>query len=98
MTARAKRKSALIVLYVADLTPKSVRALANLKKIVAEDFPGKYEIEVVDLLQHPARAAKDEILAVPTAVRRRPGPVRKLIGDLSERARVVAVLQLAGEE
>jgi circadian clock protein KaiB len=76
-------------LYVAGQTPKSVAALNNLKKFCEEHLAGKYRIEVVDLVQNPQLARSDQILAIPTLVRRLPSPMRKIIGDLSNRERVL---------
>lgn len=76
-------------LYVAGQTPKSVAALNNLKKFCEEHLPGKYRIEVVDLVQNPHLARSDQILAIPTLVRRLPSPMRKIIGDLSNKERVL---------
>ena len=70
-------------LYVAGQTPKSINAFANLKRACDENLPGKYTIEVIDLTKNPHLARGDQILAVPTLVRRLPKPIRKLIGDLS---------------
>lgn len=81
-------------LYVAGQTPKSVAALANLKKFCEEHLQGKYRIEVVDLLQNPQLAKNDQILAIPTLVRRLPEPIRKIIGDLSSSERVLVGLDL----
>ena len=69
-------------LYVAGQSPKSLRALANLKRLCDEHLDSEYELEVVDLLEHPRLAAGDEIVAIPTLVRRLPKPMRKIIGDL----------------
>jgi circadian clock protein KaiB len=79
-------------LYVAGQTPRSVAALANLKKICEENLAGKYEIEVVDLMKNPALARHDQILAIPTLVRQLPPPARKIIGDLSQTERVLVGL------
>src|SRR5690348_16535419 len=79
-------------LYVAGQTPKSVTALANLKRVCEEHLPGRYAIEVVDLLQQPARDRTDQIVAIPTLVRRLPEPVRKIIGTLSDTERVLVGL------
>ena len=76
-------------LYVAGQTPKSVSALANLKKFCEENLAGKYKIEVIDLVQNPKLARTDQILAIPTLVRRLPAPMRKIIGDLSDREKVL---------
>jgi circadian clock protein KaiB len=81
-------------LYVAGQTPKSVAALANLKKFCEEHLQGKYRIEVVDLVKNPQLARNDQILAIPTLVRRLPSPIRKIIGDLSNSERVLVGLDL----
>jgi circadian clock protein KaiB len=81
-------------LYVAGQTPKSVTALSNLKKLCEEHLAGKYRIEVVDLLQNPKLARGDQILAIPTLVRRLPSPIRKIIGDLSNSERVLVGLDV----
>jgi circadian clock protein KaiB len=81
-------------LYVAGQSPKSLKALANLKRLCAEHLGTRYEIEVVDLVEHPRLAAGDEIIAIPTLVRRLPEPIRKIIGDLSDSERVLVGLQL----
>ena len=84
----------LLRLYVAGQTPRSVTAFANLKRICEEHLPGKYRIEVIDLIQNPQLAAGDQILAVPTLVRRLPEPVRRIIGDLSHTERVLVGLDV----
>lgn len=81
-------------LYVAGVTPKSVEAFANLKKICEEHLAGKYHIEVIDLLENPRLARGDQILAIPTLVRRLPPPLKKIIGDLSNTERVLVGLDL----
>lgn len=81
-------------LYVAGQTPKSITALANLKKICEEHLVGRYQIEVIDLLVHPQLAAGDQILAVPTLVRRLPEPLKRIIGNLSDMERVLVGLDL----
>ena len=81
-------------LYVAGHTPRSVRALANLRKLCEEHLAGKYSIEVIDLLKAPQLAKGDQIIAVPTLVRKLPEPVRKIIGDLSNSERVLVGLDL----
>jgi circadian clock protein KaiB len=84
-------------LYVAGQTPKSVMALANLKKICEEHLAGRYRIEVIDLLEYPQLAAGDQILAVPTLVRRLPEPLKRIIGNLSNMERVLVGLDLRPE-
>ena len=81
-------------LYVAGQTPKSISALTNLKQICDEYLKGRYEIEIVDLLANPQLARGDQILAVPTLVRRLPEPIKKIIGDLSNTERVLVGLDL----
>jgi len=81
-------------LYIAGQTQKSVTALANLKRLCEEHLKGKYRIEVVDLLQNPQLARGDQILAVPTLVRKLPSPIKKIIGDLSNEARVLVGLDI----
>jgi circadian clock protein KaiB len=84
-------------LYVAGQTAKSITALANLKTICEEHLAGRYRIEVIDLLQQPQLAAGDQILAVPTLVRRLPEPLKKIIGNLSDKERVLVGLDLRPE-
>ena len=81
-------------LYVAGQTPKSLLAFANLKQICEEHLQGRYEIEIIDLLENPQLARGDQILAVPTLVRRLPEPIKKIIGDLSNTERVLVGLDL----
>lgn len=81
-------------LYVAGQTPKSVTALKNLKLYCEEHLKGRYDIEVIDLLQNPQLAEGDQILALPTLVRKMPEPIRKIIGDLSDAERVLVGLDL----
>ena len=81
-------------LYVAGQTPKSIRAFANLKRICEEYLAGKYRIEVVDLMENPQLAQRDQILAVPTLVRKLPPPIKKIIGDLSNTERVLVGLDV----
>jgi circadian clock protein KaiB len=81
-------------LYVAGPSPKSLVAFANLKKLCEAHLAGRYKIEVVDLLQHPQLAAGDQIVAIPTLVRKLPEPLRKIVGDLSNTERTLVGLQL----
>ncbi len=81
-------------LYVAGQTPRAIAALENLKRICEEHMAGQYTIEVVDLLKNPQLARGDQILAIPTLVRKLPEPVRKIIGDLSNTERVLVGLDL----
>ena len=81
-------------LYVAGMTPRAVAAFANLKKLCETHLADRYEIEIIDLLQQPQLAAGDQIIAVPTLVRRLPPPMKKIIGDLSNEERVLVGLDL----
>ncbi len=81
-------------LYVAGQTPKSLTAIANLKKICEEHLKGQYLIEVVDLQKNPQLAAGDQILAIPTLVRKLPEPIKKIIGDLSSEEKVLIGLDV----
>jgi circadian clock protein KaiB len=92
--ARAKHDKWLLRLYVAGTTGKGVTALKNLKTICEEQLESKYHIEVIDLKKKPRLARDNQILAVPTLVRRLPSPIRKIIGDLSDTERVLVGLDL----
>jgi circadian clock protein KaiB len=81
-------------LYVAEGSPKSRTALANLQRLCEEHLPGRYKIEVVDLRDNPRLARGDQIVAIPTLVRRLPPPIRKIVGDLSNAERTLVGLQL----
>jgi circadian clock protein KaiB len=81
-------------LYVAGQSPKSVRAVENLRHVCEEYLPGRYTIELVDLIENPGRARSDEIIAVPTLIRKLPEPIRRIIGDLSDTEKVLIGLQL----
>lgn len=84
----------ILRLYVAGKTPKSVTAFSNLKKICETHLKGKYSIEVVDLSENPQLAKTDQIIALPTLVKRLPPPVKKIIGDLSNTERVLIGLDI----
>jgi len=85
-------------LYVAGQTPKSIRAFANLKVLCEEHLKGRYRIEVIDLMENPQLARGDQIIAVPTLIRKLPQPVRKIIGDLSDSVRVLVGLDVRKED
>jgi circadian clock protein KaiB len=88
----AEANSWTLRLYVAGQTPKSLTAIANLKRICETHLASEYKIEVIDLMAHPQLAATDQVLAIPTLVRRLPEPMRKIIGDLSSEERVLVAL------
>ena len=91
---RRTKKGYELRLYVAGQTPRSIAAFANLKKICEEHLPGQYVMEVIDLLKEPQLASGDQIIAIPTLVRKLPEPIRKIIGDLSNTERVLVGLNL----
>lgn len=93
-TSRTTVKTYQLRLYVAGQTPKSLAAFANLKKLCEEHLAGQYEIEVIDLLKKPQLASGDQILAIPTLVRKLPQPIKKIIGDLSNTERVLVGLDI----
>jgi circadian clock protein KaiB len=81
-------------LYVAGHTPRSVTAIANLKALCEEHLPGRYKIEIIDLIERPELARSDQVVAIPTLVRKLPVPIRRIIGDLSNTERVLVGLQV----
>ena len=81
-------------LYVTGMTPRSTEAIAVIKSLCEEHLRGRYDLEVVDIYQHPALAKDEQIIAVPTLVKKLPAPLRKLIGNLSDRERVLLGLDL----
>jgi circadian clock protein KaiB len=81
-------------LYVAGPTPQSVAAFRNLEQLCEDHLPGRYQIEVIDLLKQPQIAHGDQILALPTVVRKRPSPIRKVIGSLTDTERVLSGLDI----
>ncbi len=81
-------------LYIAGQTPRSVTALANLRKLCEEFLPGRYDLEIIDLIQNPKRARTDQILAIPTLVRSLPIPIARIIGDLSDTDQVLLGLNI----
>jgi circadian clock protein KaiB len=94
----ASKKTYVLKLYVAGNTPNSVRALKTLNQILEQEFQGVYALKVIDVLKNPQLAEEDKILATPTLAKILPPPVRKIIGDLSDRERVLIGLDLLYEE
>lgn len=94
----APKKTYVLKLYVAGNTPNSARALKTLKSILEQDFQGVYALKVIDVLKNPQLAEEDKILATPTLSKVLPPPVRKIIGDLSDREKVLIGLDLLYEE
>ena len=95
---KPREKAWALRLYVAGQTPKSVAALGNLKRLCETHLAGRYQIEIIDLLKNPRLAAGDQILAVPTLVRKLPVPIKKIIGDLSNEERVLVGLDVQPAE
>ena len=94
LAKRARKDFWELRLYIAGQSPNSIAAIANLKKICEEQLQGKYRIEVIDLLEKPQLAKGDQIIAIPTLVRRLPPPVKKIIGNLSKAERALIGLDL----
>lgn len=92
------KKTYVLKLYVAGNTPNSLRALKTLNAILEEDFKGVYALKVIDVLKNPQLAEEDKILATPTLAKVLPPPLRKIIGDLSDREKVLIGLDLLSEE
>jgi len=90
----SKKKAYDLRLYIAGQTPRAAKALVNLEKVCSEHLPGQYRIVVIDLLKAPKLARGDQIVAVPTLVRKLPTPVRRIIGDLSNTERVLVGLDI----
>jgi len=95
--SQTEHRHYVLRLYVAGQTEKSLRAINNLKRICEEYLSGKYELEVIDLYQQPQLAEGEQIIAVPTLVKELPEPLRRVIGDLSDTAKVLVGLDLKSE-
>lgn len=89
-----KEERWILKLYVAGITPRSSKAIENLKQICEENIPGRYTIEIIDLLKNPQLAEGDQIIAVPTLVRKLPAPLRRILGDLSNTEKVLVGLNI----
>ncbi|PJA27992.1 MAG: circadian clock protein KaiB [Zetaproteobacteria bacterium CG_4_9_14_3_um_filter_54_145] len=87
-------KHFILKLYVAGQSPKSIKAIANIQKICRENLHGRYELEVIDLYERPELAQADQIVALPTLIRKLPPPLRRIIGDLSDTERVLVGLDI----
>ena len=94
--AASQRVTYVLRLYIAGSKSCSVRAVANIKRICERYLPGRYRLDVVDLYQQPALAKLDDVLAAPTLVRTEPGPIRRVVGDLSDEGRVLNGLGIRG--
>jgi circadian clock protein KaiB len=96
--AKKNRKKYIFKLYVTGPTPRSTRAIANLKKLCDQHLPGRYELEVIDIYQQPDKARTEQIIAAPTLVKHFPAPLSRYIGDLSDPERLLANLQITEAE
>lgn len=92
--AKPRKPRYALRLWVAGMTPRSAHAIANIKQICEEHLKGRYDLQVIDIYQQPVLAAGDQIIAVPTLIKKLPPPLRRLIGDLSDRERVLIGLDL----
>ena len=98
LAGRAAAAHYLLRLFVAGTTPRSVRAIQNIRAICEERLHGRFDLEVVDIYQHPEQAKPEQIIVAPTLVKELPLPVRKLIGDLSDKERVLVGLDIVPRE
>ncbi len=96
--ARASNQRYELTLFIAGTTPLSARALANVVAVCEERLAGRFDLTVVDVYQEPKRAAESQIVAIPTLLKKRPLPLKRLIGDLSDRAAVLRGLELPAAE
>jgi circadian clock protein KaiB len=93
-----KKKKYVLRLYVSGVTPRSTRAIANIKKICEEHLKGRYELEVIDLYQQPGLAKDEQVIAAPTLVKKLPLPLRRFIGDLSDTEKILVGLELIAKD
>ena len=91
---REKPPRYVLRLYVTGTTPRSIRAIENLRTIVEQELQGQYDLEVIDIYQHPEAASEHQVIAAPTLVKALPEPIRRIIGDLSDKERVLRGLGL----
>lgn len=89
LPAATEQECYILRLYIAGSTPRSRRAIENIRKICETHLEGRYDLEVIDIYQHPEAASKAQVIAVPTLVKTLPGPLRKIIGDLSETEKIL---------
>ena len=94
ITAQAETTGYNLRLYVAGQTPKSIAAITNLRKLCEQHLAGRYSIDIVDLMQNPSLAQRDQIVAIPTLIRKLPEPIKRIIGDLSNTERVLIGLDI----
>jgi len=90
----SQKKSYVLILYIAGVTPRSTNAIINIKKICEKYLKGRYELEVIDIYKQPVLAKGEQVLAVPTLIKKLPLPLRKFIGDMSDTERILVGLDL----
>jgi circadian clock protein KaiB len=96
---KAKRKQHFVLrLYITGNTARSGQAISNIRSLCEEYLPGRYDLEVIDIYQQPTEAAKEQIIAAPTLIKKEPVPARRLIGDLSNRDKVLVGLNLVSDD
>jgi circadian clock protein KaiB len=93
-TEKNREEKYVLRLYVAGMSPRSVRAIENIRKICEENLKGRYELDIVDVYQQPEYAKKEQLLAAPTLIKKLPLPLRRLIGDMSNKERILIGLDL----
>ena len=92
--AKREKQNYVLKLYISGMTPKSIRAIENIRRICEEHLKGRYELEVIDVFQHPEQARKEQVIAAPTLIKKLPLPLRRYIGDLSESERILIGLEI----
>jgi len=92
--AKSKTETYLLRLYITGMTPHSTRAIENIRAVCEEHLKGRYELEIIDIYQHPSLAEGEQIIAAPTLIKKLPTPLRRMVGDLSNRERVLLGLDL----
>jgi circadian clock protein KaiB len=98
LSLQDRNEKYVLRLYITGITPKSTRAIQNIKKICEENLKGRYELEVIDIYQQPVLAKDEQIIAAPTLIRKLPLPLRRLIGDMSDKDRILVGLDLRAKK
>ncbi len=93
-----KRQKYVLRLYISGMSPRSIKAIENIKKICEENLKGRYELEVIDIFQQPQYVKKEQLLAAPTLIKKLPLPLRRLIGDMSDKDRILVGLDLISKK
>jgi len=93
-TQESHTEKYVLRLYVTGMTPKSINAIENIRKICEENLQGRYDLEIIDIYQHPEYAKKEQLLAAPTLIKKLPLPLRRFIGDMSDKEKIIVGLDL----